>query len=362
MKAKIFAFLPARALGDFIIAAVVASSVREMFDEGELFVYYRDDRPYKNSIVSLMPNITGAFTSPAKGGVFPLDFLDPPGGRLVSGNDIFEQFKVKDSNLILAGSMLNETAINSVRTTTLRIPPETVDSSDKALIDLGLDPKKWFVILYWKESGYEFRWEDAKRMIYDPAPYIAAIRHIIEDLGGQVVRLGHPTPTKLPKLKGLVDLAKAPNSEWLQIHATARARFFVGSSSGPASYGPAFGVPTAHTDQTLQLGVWNPDDYIVPQGIHYQGKTFQAFEAYDAGYLFQEWKPESEVKYIRNTDQQIVAATDEMYNITHNCLGWRDLPVPVPRLPRPNAVAIPFPRIYPAREFLVPPTQRQRST
>ena len=127
MKAKIFAFLPARALGDFIIAAVVASSVREMFDEGELFVYYRDDRPYKNSIVSLMPNITGAFTSPAKGGVFPLDFLDPPGGRLVSGNDIFEQFKVKDSNLILAGSMLNETAINSVRTTTLRIPPETVN-------------------------------------------------------------------------------------------------------------------------------------------------------------------------------------------------------------------------------------------
>jgi putative glycosyltransferase (TIGR04372 family) len=362
MKANIFAFLPPRALGDFVNAAVIASSIREMFDEGQLFVYYRNDRPYKNDIIRLMPNITGEFTSEATTGMFPIDFLDPYGGRLAPKNDIFENFNVKDSKIVLAGGMLTETTAYSIPMTTLRIPPETVDSSDKALVDLGLDPKKWFAIVYWKESGYEFRWEDAKRIIYDPAPYIAAIRHIIEDLGGQVVRLGHPTPTELPEMKGLVDLAKVPNSQWLQIHATARARFFVGSSSGPASYAPAFGVPAAHTDQTLQLGIWNPDDYIVPQEILYQGKVHQPFEAYDAGFLFQEWKPTSEVKFIRNSVQQIVAVADEMYNVTRDCTGWRSLSPPAPRLPRPNALTLPFPRKYPDREFLIPPSQRQRRT
>jgi putative glycosyltransferase (TIGR04372 family) len=360
MKTKIFAFLPARALGDFINAAVVASSIREMFDDAKLFLYYRDDRPYKNDIVRLMPGVTGAFTTPAAAGMFPIDCLDPRGGRMESGNDVFERHRVKDANVVLAGSMLSETVIQSIPVTTLRIPPETADANDRALIDLGLDPKKWFATVYWKEAAYEFRWDDAKRIIYDPAPYIAAIRHIIEDLGGQVVRFGHPTTTELPKLKGLVDLAYVPNSTLLQAHATARSRFFVGSASGPASYGPAFGVPSAHTDQTLHLGVWNPDDYIVSQGIVYQGKTFQSFEAYDAGYLFQEWKPESEVQYLRNSVQQIVAATDEMYNSTHNCPGWRDLSEPVPKLPRPNTISIPFPRKYPARDLLLPPSQRPR--
>ncbi len=61
--AKIFAFLDAQALGDFTIAALLASSVRELFDEGELFIYYRNNRPYKKSIVACICNMNGCMIS-----------------------------------------------------------------------------------------------------------------------------------------------------------------------------------------------------------------------------------------------------------------------------------------------------------
>lgn len=98
--------------------------------------------------------------------------------------------------------MLHEGALNSIPLTTLRLPPEQSDESRNALLALGIDPSKWIACIYWKEKGYPFRWEDSKRIIYDPAPYIAAIRHIIENLGGQVVRLGHPTDVEIPPFPG----------------------------------------------------------------------------------------------------------------------------------------------------------------
>ena len=48
---KIFAFFLSRALGDFAIQNIVASSIKSNFENAKLFVYYRNDRPYKDLII-----------------------------------------------------------------------------------------------------------------------------------------------------------------------------------------------------------------------------------------------------------------------------------------------------------------------
>lgn len=357
--AKIFAFLSPRALGNFAIAAVMASSIRELFDEGELYVYYRDDRPYKKHIVNCIRNVDGIISSPpGPKGMLPIDLFDPFGGRVIWNNQQFENARLKAADLVLCGSMLLDKGLLAIPTVVLRPPPESIDESDQALLEIGVDPARWIACVYWKEPGYPFRIVDPGRDIYDPAPYIAAIRHIVEDLGGQVIRLGHPTGVEIPEMKGFFDLAKVAGSEWLQIYAVTVARFFLGSSSGPVSYGPAFGIPTVITDQNLCLGAWNPHDYIVTQHFRFDGKVLSQAAAYDAGCLFQGWAPGKEYELIRNTAAELIAAADEMFNSTRNCLGWRQVAAHEPKLPRPNSVSLPFPaRHY--RKLVIPPSLRK---
>ncbi len=352
---KIFAYIPCRALGDFVSYAALISSIKELFDDSQLFVYYRNDRPYKEPIVRCMWNASGVVTLPPESQGIPLDYFDVHAGRPSQNVKFWEDHKLHLTELVLTGAMLNELMLNTIPTTTLCPPAQTAPEHDQALINLGLDPTKWIAAFYWKEGGYEFRGPNAVRTIFDPEPYFAAIRHVVA-LGGQVVRLGHPTPTTLPQLKGVVDLAKVPNSEFLQIFAVARSRFFVGSSSGPASYGSAFGVPTANTDQTLCLGAWGEKDYIVTQSIEVNGKIHRQQEAFDAGLLVTTFN-QTTAKYHRNTASELLAATDEMFNVTKDCPGWRPL---VPRQitgSRANAISLPIVRKL-RPDLLVPPSQR----
>lgn len=355
---KIFAHLSARALGDFAAYALLASSIRELFDDAELYVYYHNDRPYKKAIVSCIRNAKMIFPVPGGAGtILPIEYFDLHDGRLRLNGGPLDDEGVGRAGLILSGSMLNEAMLNSIPVTTLCPPPHTIGPSNDALVAHGLDPSKWIAAVYWKEKDYPFRGNNEVRMIYDPGPYIAVIRHIIENLGGQVVRLGHPTSTELPQLPGVVDLAKVEGSEWLQLYAVSVSRFFISSGSGPVAYGPAFRVPTAVTNQNICYTAWNPHDYIVTQDIVLGGRTFRQTEAFDAGYLYIGWTPPPDCEFKRNTAQQLIAATDEMFHITGDCQGWRSVPDYVPLTSRPNAVSIPIPRRY-RRELLIPPSLR----
>jgi putative glycosyltransferase (TIGR04372 family) len=353
-KVRIFANLSMRALGDFIGQAVVASSIKELFDDCELSIYYRQDRPYKEPVVSCIHNADHIFPVASDAPGLPIEYLF--NGPFA---DRAEPWQSKQSpDIVLSGMMITDATMHSLPITILRPPDSIFPARRDELVALGLDPKRWVACVYWKEANYEYRGHNSLRIIYDPAPYLEVIRHIIEDLGGQVVRLGHPTPTQVPAIKGFVDLAQIPDSEALQLFAVSVSRFFIASGSGPASYGPAFGVPTAVTDQNICFGAWQPHDYILPQNIIYQGKLFRPMEAYDAGLLSLGGAPK-EVAFHRNTALQLVKATDEMFHITTDCTGWRTLVTPPPPSPRPNGLTLPLPRgLRP--ELLIPPSQRQR--
>ncbi len=356
---RIFANLASFALGDFVGQAVLVSSIKELFDDCELYVYYRQDRPYKEPIVSCIRNAKLIYPLAPNAPGLAVDYFNVYHGRPVHVDALLEGNKVYWSDLFLSGNMLNDAMLNSIPTTTLR-PPESIFTSRRdELVALGLDPKKWVACVYWKEANYKYRRHQPNRTIYDPKPYFEVIRHIIEELGGQVVRLGHPTPTEVPAMKGLVDLAKIPGSEALQLFAVSVARFFIASGSGPASYGPAFGVPTAVTDQHICFGAWNAQDYIVTQNIVYQGKVYQPTEAFDAGFLPPDGVP-LDIEFHRNTAPQLVEAVNEMFRISTDCTGWRTLVTPPPPSPRPNAFTYPLPRSL-RRDLLIPPSQRRKT-
>ena len=358
---RIFANLASFALGDFVGQAVLVSSIKELFDDCELYVYYRQDRPYKDAIAACISNAKLIYPVAHDGPGLAVEYFHAAQGRLghAHANSPLDENQVFRSDLFLSGNvMLNDAMLNAIPITTLRPPESIVGTRRDELVALGLDPERWVACVYWKEANYKYRGHHPARIIYDPAPYIEVIRHIIEDLGGQVVRLGHPTPTRVPAMKGFVDLAQIPDSEALQLFSVSVARFFIASGSGPASYGPAFGVPTAVTDQNMCFGAWHPHDYILPQNIFYRGKLYRPPEAYDAGLLSVEGVPG--IEFRRNSTLQLVKATNEMFQSTTDCTGWRTLVTPPPPSPRPNAFTYPIPRSL-RPELLIPPSQRRKA-
>ncbi|MBX7198249.1 MAG: hypothetical protein K1X51_02625 [Rhodospirillaceae bacterium] len=352
MPYRIFAYLSPRALGDSITFAWFVSSVAEMFDDSELVVYYRDDRPYKPGIIACIRNTRRVLNPTNAAGMFPIEVFDTASGGPNVPPDLQS---VRGAHLILTHTMFNEGMLNSIPLATLAPPPETVGPSNQSLLDLGLDPGRWIATVYWKEAAYKFRPDEPWRSP-DPAPYIAAIRHIIEDLGGQVVKLGHPTPTVLPKLKGLVDLAQVPNSHWLQLYAVWVSRFILGNPSGPTSYGPAFNVPTVITDQRRSDGVYRSHDYSVTQKCFLDGKPYQGYDAFAAG-LLQHWGTDPR-DYAANTAEELCAAADEMYTSTADCPAWRvHQPLAAPAQ-RPNKLSLPIPSLS-RPELFIPPSRRR---
>ena len=166
-----------------------------------------------------------------------------------------------------------------------------------------------------KEPGYRYRGSFPAREVSDPAPYIAAIRHIIEVLGGQVVRLGHKTATVLPEMPGLLDLAKVDNSHWLQMYAISLSRFMLGSASGPTSYGSAFGVPTVITDHVEITGVWRPHDYILTRAFVRDDREYRQTDAFEVGALggLKTWYANPNPFAFRmNTAAELIAAAEEI--------------------------------------------------
>jgi putative glycosyltransferase (TIGR04372 family) len=350
---RIFVHLSPRALGDFVGYAQLAASVRDLFDDAALYVHYVDDRPYKNSIVRCIPNAALTFTS--SGGI-AVDFFDCNFGRPTHKIKFWEDNRLQDTDLFLSGNMMHELMLNSLPQRKLRPDPKSVVTNDYKLISYGLDKSRWFACVYWKEDGYQFRRYSELRTITNPEPYFATIRHIVENLGGQVVRLGHPTKTVLPQIPGVIDLANLPNSEELQMYAVSRARFLVASASGPAAYGPAFGVPTLNTDQNYALGVWGRNDYILTQKIRRDGKVYVQTDAYDAGLLFMETDQRGLVLE-KNSASDLIAGVGEIFGVSKDCVTWRVFSDQPQTGFRPNSITMPMKRRY-NRNLLVPPSQR----
>ena len=302
----IVAFLGHQALGDFVMAHLAAAAVARALPESRLVIVYRDDRPYKGFVTLMNPWVTSAMTVPADPAVVtPLD-------RFVTGD--------LRADVLLTPSML-EIGRCEPPMPALRLPARATPALEQMLRLRGLHPDSTFVALHIRERGYHWRrdLDDARNA--DPTTYLPMI-HELTRAGFQVVRLGDPSMRSLPRIDGLVDLTGATFPE--QVCAIARARFFVGTDSGPTQVAGALKVPTATTN-AAGIGVWNDDDVVLFKRFRLaNGRRLSLAECLDASNSgMQIVYPHDNVSVEHNTPEDLIAVAEHMIAITSDCHGWR---------------------------------------
>jgi putative glycosyltransferase (TIGR04372 family) len=217
----------------------------------------------------------------------PIQAICSHSNRLKIKNEFWEKNRLYDADLVLSGNMISENMLNSNEFIHLSAPKRTKNAAFDFLEKNGLDLSRWFACVYWKEPNYIYRNNVPTRTIFNNQPYIDAIDFIINELGGQVVRLGHFNSSKIKSRKSLIDLTLYENITGIEVHAANQARFIVATASGPMSLGHAFGVPTLACDSVSLDGVWDTRHYMLTQSVQINDDKYEIKqkEAYDLGLL-----------------------------------------------------------------------------
>jgi len=171
-------------------------------------------------------------------GVFPKDW------------SIFERLEIlrsRDGFIEMYG-LIDEVfkkAKSSKKNPLIELPGDYLEQSQLELERYGYDSSNWFVGLHVRDDGLT-----TGRRSQSINTYLPAISEILAR-GGQVIRIGDCTMPILDKTKGVIDLTQEKNSgRELHLFVLSESRFFIGTSSGPASYPSLFGVPTLFTNTT----------------------------------------------------------------------------------------------------------------
>lgn len=133
------------------------------------------------------------------------------------------------------------------------LPDHYLRNSRNTLKELGFETEpsedKWFVALHLRGS------HDYSRKIRNVSldSYIPVIDEIGRR-GGKVIRICTDNNSPLPKRDFLLDCARFPNTlRDIHLYALAKARLFIGTSSGPYAYPRIFGTNSIVTN-TVAIG------------------------------------------------------------------------------------------------------------
>ena len=325
----VFAPLLDRALGDFVVRSIMAASIRQMFENAHLHVYYRNDRPYKRAIIRLNPWIDRFWEAKGKW-TLPVDYFDAAGNRTIVPQDpSWDASGSREPDLFLAPTMLHPFDAGSLpHLARLRVPDGDVDRLHRELTAAGLDTGNWFCVLHYREPSYGYRGREDSRDI-DPADAIAVTRYITGTLGGQVVRIGHAEMSPFPRIDGFVDLSRHTDALLLHAYAVSRARFFFEASpSGPMGLAIGFGVPIARCNDVVLGGPADAKSLLLPrQLIGPDGRRVDQALALSKSLITD--KAMKEVlrslgyRFATNSVAELEAAARDICGRTTDCPGWR---------------------------------------
>ena len=192
-------------------------------------------------------------------------------------------------HLILAPSVMNEGPLLTFESPArLQIPKERLSGLTERLLENGVDPKRWFVVIHYREPTYSLR--PARRFRDASAkPFQELTNRIIQELGGQVVRVGHPSMTPFPEQDGFVDLSGVDEDAFdLHTFAISRARFMVAASSGPLQIAFSLGTPTARANSITPAeipGAWNEHDLVLHRNLFCRRNPRSVEDALAAGFF-----------------------------------------------------------------------------
>jgi len=320
----IVAFLGTQAIGDYIMYHLVAASIAREFPGSRLGIIYRDDRPYKTFINSANPYVSAALrVDEDPNAVVPIDLFD---GRSDAPDRIpdetWDKLGLYRPDIFLTPSMLSMFAC-IWPPPAFRVPKEAAETLGQKLKDRGLDGDRWFVCLHIREPGYVHRPGSDPNRDADPTSYLPMIEDIIRNLGGQVVRIGHSDTTPMPEMEGMIDLSREDDCFPEQAFAISRARYFIGSDSGPTQLASAFKTPTATTN-AMGLGIWNDGDVALLKTYlgRFDTEPLEFDDVYEILPVLGNRRPvDFTVK--DNSAEELVEVSRHLFKATSDCVGWR---------------------------------------
>jgi putative glycosyltransferase (TIGR04372 family) len=316
----IVALMLATTLGDFIEYNLFATSFKRQYRHARLIAYYRRDRSFKDAVVEMNPEIDEVWAQNGVETVTAGHFNVPPGGE-----------SDRHADIILTPSMMDRTKLPSFPSLArFRVPARKTEGFEKAYVEGGLDPERWFCVLHYREPTFEGRGANADRDI-DPGDPIAMTRYIVDELGGQVARIGHPEMTAFPAMPGFLDLSRGPADIQAQAAAVSRARFFLElSPSGPMALAPCFGVPVARCNALILAGPTSTNSIVLNQHlIGPDGTTVPIGTCVEKNLLNGAVMPNRlrgrGYRFRRNTLAEMQAVARDMARMTEDCPAWRKL-------------------------------------
>ncbi len=249
-RVSILGIIGAHGLGDFIYQLLVLATLKRQFETAVLTLIYSDDRSYKADVLRFCPDLDRV-----------LDY----GGQSLNMPVPTKDWDEYRYHFIFPQPALSPTLLmRYARTASLTPPGPECERLAEALTARGVDPTRWFVTSHYRQSS-TFPHLLASQRDVDGGAFHDLARYICEDLGGQVIRLGHKGMDPIPEIPGYIDLSAA--SLELQLFASSKARFMVGCDSGPAAYATAFKTPLLKTNTFSEDGVFYPHDLLLPKNI-----------------------------------------------------------------------------------------------
>jgi putative glycosyltransferase (TIGR04372 family) len=286
---RIMALLMDRALGDFALHLLGAISVKDQFDDATLAVYCHDDRPYKKALLACAPQIDTLIQYPERKSM-PVDYFDAASGNPIFNKDPrWNEKGLAVPSMVLTQSMLTtETMARLPRVDHLRFPEDRKPEFADRLKVLGIDADRPHCCIHFREPNYELRTANEWRDSTDTTPYETLRDHLIDELGFQVVRIGHPTHTEFHPREGYVDLKDEPDDFFQHAFAISQARFNVMGPSGPGSVSMAFGVPSGLSDSSEFQGGVNFGDAVLHRTLwDASGRKVPISERLEKGWIGQ---------------------------------------------------------------------------
>ncbi|MDB5438921.1 MAG: hypothetical protein JWM33_1348, partial [Caulobacteraceae bacterium] len=243
---KIIGIIDAHGMGDFTYQAMVLATIKRQFASAHLTAQFNNDAPYKEVVLGFIPELDVV----EDGAIQPFRV------------DVVET--TSKSRIFTPGNLSATLLGRFDRTATMRVPADREDRLRAELVAAGANPDRWLMVMHYRQ-GSTFPLQGSGHRDVSPDTFHAVARHVIETLGGQVLRLGHAGMDAIPDLPGYVDLSNA--SVELQIYATARARFMLGTDSGPCGYAAGFRTPILKSNSFSEEGAFYPTDILMPKNV-----------------------------------------------------------------------------------------------
>ena len=308
------------AFGDFMTHILHLCTIKRQHENAHLTIVYNNNLPFKQDILRVCPEV---------------DVAIDMAGRPLSMPTYGKSWAEFPYEIVIPRKGVNPTLLSAYpRKARFIVPPEDHKRLRGQLSWLGVDPARWFATMHYRQ-GSTFPRRSATNRDVDPANFHALARYVCEELGGQMVRLGHPGMDPAPAIPGYVDLSTMPLD--LQFFAVSKARFMIGTDSGPGSLGSAFATPCAKTNAVYEDGAWWEHDILLAKNVvNWLGEVVSLHGQWPDRMLhFRDLADGPNFRLVDNNFAQLKYCADRLFGRTGDCEGWRTGP-PIKDPPPPG--------------------------